>query len=409
MTQDTPQDRFAQLRAAQQNAYARAPAIRALYDLAGTTPQSLQGASDLSRLPVTSKDALLEQQLAAPPFGGFLAANSADIRRIFASPGPIYEPQFNSDKDGHGFAQAFASAGVGPGDRVLNTWSYHLVPAGLLLDEGIAACGATVLPAGTGGAELQAKLIRDLGVTCICASTAFFIALVETLEQLGSPLPASWKVRTAMLGGEMGDWMGKRKRLEQRYGITTFSAYATGDFGLIGFEEPGQPGYTMHPGRLVQICDPVSGEPLPVGVPGEIVVTTLSPGWPLIRFGTGDVACALSMTEDGLVQRMSLLQGRVGQAVKAREIFIYPRQIEELSLQVPGIHRAQVLVTKPNNRELVTLKLSLQSGLQKNSIQEQALEAFQRITRLKADSIEFLEPGTELPDDALLLLDKKHD
>src|SRR5690606_14576587 len=149
---------------------------------------------DLARLPVTSKDMLLAMQRENPPFGGFLAADEAAIKRIFVSPGPIHEPQLHGDQTGHGFSHVFQRAGVGPGDRVLNTWSYHLVPAGLLLDEGIASTGATVIPAGPGNSEQLAQLILELDISCICASTSFFITLIETLERMGHDLPAAWKV-----------------------------------------------------------------------------------------------------------------------------------------------------------------------------------------------------------------------
>lgn len=396
-------DRFAQLRKLQGEAFELAPAIRALYEQANLQPEDLRSAEELSRLPVTSKDALLALQQKNPPFGGFLAARDEDIRRIFVSPGPLHEPQLKSDTDGHGFGRVFLEAKIGPGDRVLNTWAYHLVPAGLLLDEGLTAAGATVIPSGTGGAELQAKLVIDLGITCICASTGFFITLIETLERMGYNLPQDWKLRTAMLGGEMGDWMGKRRRLEQRYGIRTFSAYATGDFGVIGFEQGDEEGYVIHEKRLVQICDPATGIPVSKGIPGEVVVTTLSPGWPLIRFGTGDVAFATELSADGMVQRIGPLQGRVGQAVKAREIFIYPRQLEELMLRVDGVCRAQAVVTVLQNREEITLRLAVEAGADRAGIEQSAAQAFQQLSRLRPDHIELLGPDALNAETALVL------
>lgn len=400
-------NRFEALRASQQFAYDRAPAIRAVYELAKMTPQDLQSPADLARLAVTSKDALLEKQRQVPPFGGFLAAEDASIRRIFISPGPVYEPQLFDDDTGHGFSHVFHQAGIGPGDRVLNTWSYHLVPAGLLLDAGIAATGATLIPCGPGGAEQQAQLIMELGITCICASTSFFVTLVETLERMGYDLPSQWKVRSAMLGGELGDWIGKRRALEQKYAIRTFSAYATGDFGLIGYEEPGLVGYTVQPDRLVQICDPLTGAPLPLGEPGQIVVTTLDHGWPLVRFGTGDVASALSHSPDGLVERIGMLQGRVGQGVKVREIFVYPRNVEELVIRVPLIQRAQIIVGKQQHRETATLRAVLAPGASKDSAQSDLMEMFRQLTRLKIDSVEWLSQD-ELAIDAPLLVNQKH-
>ncbi|SIR45133.1 hypothetical protein [Bosea sp. TND4EK4] len=397
---------FANLRESQAEAYKRAPAIREIYDRAGIRPDDLRTADDLSRLPVLKKERLLDRQRESPPFGGFLAAQNEDIARIFVSPGPINEPQMRGENDGLGFARAFAAAGVGRGDRVLNTWSYHLVPAGLLLDDGLRDRGASVIPAGTGGSEAQAKLIMDLGVTCICSSTAFFITLAETIEGQGYALPEAWNVKTALLGGEFGDWMGKRRRLEERYGIRTFSVYATADFGVIGFENNGSEGYEIHEDRIVQICDPVSGVPLPMGESGEIVVTTLRPGWPLIRFGTGDVAFATALTEEGTVHRIGMLQGRVGQAVKAREIFIYPRQIDELAIASPGVARAQAVISRPGHREEITLRLVLAPDADRDTVTGWVLGRFRELTRLKVDHLEFITAG-ELPADAPFLVDRK--
>jgi phenylacetate-CoA ligase len=407
LAQALEHDRFATLRRTQKAACERAPAIREVYVRAGITPQELHHGGDLARLPVTSKDNLLALQRGAPPFGGFLAADLSTIRRIFVSPGPIYEPQLNNDSTGHGFARVFREAGIGPGDRVLNTWSYHMVPAGLLLDDGIAATGATVVPGGPGGAEHQAQLILELGVTCICASTAFFFTLVESLERMGHELPAAWNVRAAMLGGEMGDWQGTRRRLESRYGIRTFSAYATGDFGVIGYEESGSDGYAIHPERLVQICDPRTGDPLPAGQQGEIVVTTLDEGWPLVRFGTGDVAIALEQSADGCASRISGLLGRVGQGVKVREVFVYPRNVEDVVTRVAAIQRAQLVVRREGNRETVVLRTEIKPGTSPEIIRPELDQAFRHATRLKLDTVEWLATGA-LDHDAALLVDQKY-
>ncbi|QDZ00569.1 phenylacetate--CoA ligase [Nitratireductor mangrovi] len=397
-------DRFARLRDIHHRAHDLAPAIRAILDGAGVAPSALDGSEALARIPVFKKERMIDLQRERPPFGGFLAAEESDIERIFVSPGPINEPQIRGESDHFGFAGAFAAAGIGRGDRVLNTWSYHLVPAGLALDDGLRATGAAVIPSGTGNSEMQAKLVLDLDVTCICAATAFFVTLAETIEAMGRSLPEQWSVKSALLGGEFGDWMGKRKRLEARYGIRTFSVYATADFGIIGFESDGEEGYEIHQDRIVQICDPVSGAPLPPGEPGEIVVTTLNAGWPLIRFGTGDVAIARSLHADGTVARISMLQGRVGQAVKAREIFVYPRQLEDLAISVPGLARAQAVVARPGHREEITLNLVTAEGADVDAIRRLAADRFRELSRLKADHVEVL---AAIPDDAPLVVDRK--
>jgi phenylacetate-CoA ligase len=397
-------DRFARLRVIQTAAYDRAPAIRAILDDAAIAPSALTGGEALARIPVFKKERMIDLQRERPPFGGFLAAPESDIARIFVSPGPINEPQLRTEADHFGFGEAFAAAGIGPGDRVLNTWSYHLVPAGLALDDGLRSTGAAVIPSGTGNSEMQAKLVLDLEVTCICAATAFFVTLAETIEGMGRSLPDQWAVKSALLGGEFGDWMGKRRKLEARYGIKTFSVYATADFGIIGFESGGEEGYEIHRDRIVQICDPVNGAPLPAGEPGEIVVTTLNAGWPLIRFGTGDVAIARALNADGTVSRISMLQGRVGQAVKVREIFVYPRQLEDLVIAVPGLARAQAVIARPAHREEITLNLVLDGDADAPTVRAQAAERFKELSRLRADDIAVV---SALPEDAPLVVDRK--
>ena len=230
----------------------RAPGLKSRFAAAGFDPATVRSLADLSRLPVMKKEELLKLQRANPPFGGFLAADLRDVGRIYVSPGPIFEPSL-SGGGGHGLDLLFRSAGVGAGDIILNTWMYHLVPAGLLFDEAAQAAGATVIPGGVGNTELQAQIIVETGVTSICASTAFFLTLAgKVLETYGRD---AWKVKTAFLGGEMGDWMAKRRRIEADYGVSTWAAYATADLGLVGYEDGGD-GYVVHPDRVVQICDP---------------------------------------------------------------------------------------------------------------------------------------------------------
>lgn len=398
-------DRFERLRQVQSNAWDRAPALRELYGCAGMHPADLHGVADLSRLPVTTKESLLARQRESPPFGGYLAADDGAIARIFVSPGPIYEPQLVADRNGHGLAEALRQASIGPGDRVLNTWGYHLVPAGLLLDDALRAVGAIVIPAGTGNTELQAQIVMELGITCICASTAFFVTLAQAIEAAGHQLPHDWKVRSAFLGGEMGDWLGKRRSLERRYGLRTFAAYATGDLGWVGCERPGQEGYEISDERIVQICDPTSGQPLPEGEPGEIVVSTLNPGWPLIRFGTGDVAYATASHADGTVRRIGMLQGRVGQAVKVREIFVYPRQLEDLVIGVPGLTRAQAVIHRPGHRDEITLRVALADGADLAEIEKDITSGFTRLSRLRPDRIDLVRDASWSP--TPLVLDQR--
>ena len=396
MSDDIYQD-IAQAYAAAAN---KAPGLKSRFAAAGFDPAAVTSVTDLSRLPVMKKEELLKIQRENPPFGGFLASDLKDIGRIYVSPGPIFEPAL-SGGGGHGLDLLFKSAGVGPGGIILNTWMYHLVPAGLLFDEAAQAAGATVIPGGVGNTELQAQIIVETGVTSICASTAFFLTLADkVIETYGRD---AWKVKTAFLGGEMGDWMAKRRRIEADYGVSTWAAYATADLGLVAYEDGGE-GYVVHPDRVVQICDPVSGEQLPQGEPGEVVVTARDAGWPMIRFGTGDSAFALESNADGSVSRLSALQGRVGAAVKVREIFVYPRVIEEVVIATPGAKSAQAVVTRENDRDMIRLSLVLDEGADTAAAEEAAAEAFKLQARIRADAVGVV---AELPENAELIVNDK--
>jgi phenylacetate-CoA ligase len=378
----------------------KAPGLKSRFAAAGFDPAAVTSLADLSRLPVMKKEELLKIQRENPPFGGFLAADLKDIGRIYVSPGPIFEPALPGSA-GHGLEMLFRQAGVGAGDIVLNTWMYHLVPAGLLFDEAAQAAGATVIPGGVGNTDLQAQIIVETGVTAICASTAFFLTLADkVIETYGRE---AWKVKTAFLGGEMGDWMAKRRRIEANYDVSTWAAYATADLGVVAYEDGGE-GYVVHPDRVVQICDPISGEQMPHGEPGEIVVTTRNATWPMIRFGTGDSACALESNEDGSVSRISALQGRVGAAVKVREIFVYPRVIEEVVIATPGVKTAQAVVTREGDRDMIRLSLVLEDGADAAAATAAAAEAFKQHSRIRADAVSVV---ADLPANADLIVNEK--
>jgi len=401
---DSVSDIFRQLAEKYEKAAALAPALEKRFKSAEFNPREIGSIEQLSQLPVLTKEELLNLQRQDPPFGGFLAAKPEELARIYVSPGPIFEPSLRGNKDGHGLDSLFRAAGTGPSDVVLNTWSYHLVPAGLLFEEAAQAVGATVIPGGVGNRELQAQIIVETGVTAICASTAFFVALADTvIEKFGKD---AWKVKTAFLGGEMGDWMAKRRRIEEKYNVSTWAAYATADLGMVAYEDGKGDGYIVHPRRIVQICDPVSGASVPAGETGEIVVTTLDAAWPMIRFGTGDSAKALEQTSDGRVIRVSALQGRVGSAVKVREIFVYPRAIEEVVIAISDITRARGIVTQENGRDTIALQVVASPDCNHQTIEDDVKQAFEKVARIRLDKVSLVEDQA-LPDDAELLINRK--
>ncbi|WP_258523868.1 phenylacetate--CoA ligase family protein [Roseovarius sp. TE539] len=374
-------DRLSTLARIVTEATQNAPALAARLSDSGIAPADLAEPGTLERLPVLAKTELMELQSGNSPFGGHLSVPLQEVAHLYASPGPIFEPVLRGH-EAHGFDRMFRAGGLGPGDVALNTWSYHLVPAGLLFDAGARATGATVVPSGPGRTELQVNLIETLGVTAFLGSTAYFEKVANAFASTHGATKDRWPVRRAFLGGEPGDWMAKRRRLEREHGVTTHSAYGTADLGLVGFEADGQPGYLCHEERLVQICDPDTGVPLSEGMPGQVVVTTLARGWPMIRFGTGDMARALEIGADGFVTRMSGIEGRVGDGVKVREIFVYATHARALSRSLGGGSEARIRISREGGSDHITLELSGPARPE-----EEILDAFQRITRLRADTV----------------------
>jgi phenylacetate-CoA ligase len=395
-------ERFARIRQVYADAANYAPALAKRFTEAGLSPTDLVDQRALDRLPVLKKERLLELQASDPPFAGYLSCDISELSHIFVSPGPIFEPLPADDLTGRGMNMMFEAAGIGRGDVALNTWSYHLVPAGLLFEQGLRAVGATVIPAGTGNTELQAELLAKLRPTAFLGSTAHFAKLVETLEAQGQDLPAQWNLKHAFLGGEFGDWTAKRRAIEQRFAIKTWSCYGTADLGLVGYERGDEAGYLVHGDRYVEICDPLTGLPLSQGASGEIIVTTLSRGWPMIRFGTGDVARALELAEDGGAAKISNLEGRVGAAVKAREIFIYPSHVQALAARIEGLREARVAVGQRDGRDEITVELLTEDAAKRSSLEESVAVTFRALTRLRPDVLHFVSSEREFSIEGLL-------
>lgn len=378
-------DTFARIRDVYSAAARQAPGLRRRLSAAGLRAEDILGPDALNSIPVLKKEQLLALQAAEPPFGGFLSSDIAEVGHIYVSPGPIIEPSPADDGGGHGMQMMIKEAGIGPGDIALNTWSYHLVPAGLLFDRALRTCGVTVIPAGTGNTELLAELVISLRPTAFLGSAANFASLVDQLRRSGRQIPEDWSLRHAFLAGEFGDWSSRRRAIERDLALKTWTCYGTADFGLIGYEVAGRDGYRVHADRYVQICDPETGAPLPVGEAGEIVVTTLVPGWPLIRFGTGDLGRATTLAADGGVEWLASVEGRVAAARKIREIFVYPDHLRQLSAKLEAVNEARLHVGRRGSREIITLEVLIPPGCQ---IDDEVIgNCFRSLTRLRADRI----------------------
>ncbi|MCC5986352.1 MAG: phenylacetate--CoA ligase family protein [Pararhodobacter sp.] len=391
-------DRLALLAARVAEAAAHAPALARRLDEAGLRPEELAVPGSLDRLPVLTKDDLMLMQQADPPFAGFLAGPISDVAHVFVSPGPIFEPVLAEDTGGMGMDRMFSAAGIGPDDVALNTWSYHLVPAGLLFDRGLRATGASVIPSGPGQTELQLTLIDALKVSVFVGSSVYFETVADAYARAQGSTAGRWSLKHAFVVGEPGkNWPHRRATLEAAHGVRVHTGYGTADLGLVGYDISGSGGYTVNPDRLVQICDPLTGVALKTGEIGQVVVSTLARGWPMIRFGTGDLAAALETGADGFVTRLGPVSGRVGSGVKVREIFIYPHHLARLSLELSGETEARARITREGSRDVITLELT-GPRLPEDAV----IAAFRRLTRLGVDHLHWIKRftvSTPLQDD----------
>lgn len=371
------------------HAYDQAPAIRELMDAAGTRPSEIKGAADLARIPVLSKDSLVEIHRENPPFGGFLTIDPMDLPRIYISPGPIYDPQPPA-ADPEAQLAPFRYIGLGRGDRVLNTFMYHLTPAGLLLDEAIRACGATVIPTGPGNTDLQIMMMMALGATGFVGQPSYLMTLLDKTEEMGMG-PESLPLKKALFSAEPYT-ASQQDRFEGEYNMKTTSAYGTADLGFVGYSRKGLQGFCIMPSVYLQVCDPETGEPLAAGETGEIVATTFNEAYPLIRFGTGDLG-ALSPEPERPGQQLLGLYGRSGDAIKVRGMFLHPNQLQAAAMHFPEIKNLQAVITRPENRDVVTVNIELREGASGDGLGEKLQNLAQAAARLRIDAVNVVEAG----------------
>jgi phenylacetate-CoA ligase len=377
------------------HAYAHAPAVKRIMDEAGVSPDDIQSAADLARIPVTSKDKLIEMHRADPPFGGWLAMDILDLPHIYVSPGPIFDPSPpNPDADAYtGPAESLTYLGVGRGDRVLNTFAYHLTPAGSLLDSLFVHAGATVIPSGPGNTELQIMMMQALNISVFCGQPSYLMTILDKCEQMGlTKEQVSFK--KALFSAEPYTPM-QQQRFEGDYGMKTTSVYGTADLGFVGHTMERLQGFSIADTIYLQVCDPQTGEPLPAGEIGEIVATSFNKNYPLIRFGTGDLG-NLAAEPDALTnghQQLFGLYGRSGEAVKVRGMFLHPNQLRGAMMFFPQIKHAQVIVTRPANSDHVRLLLEMHPGESGVGLGEQLQALAQNAIRLRIDEVEIVETG----------------
>ena len=313
----------------------------------------------LEDIPITRKDDLPALQALDPPFGGLIAVEAARLARVFASPGPILDPQ-GDDDDFWRFRMALAAAGFRQGDRVLNSASYHLTPLGFMLDSAARALGCVVVPAGTGQTDLQVRIAATLSATGYLGTPSFLYALLKRGRELGTPLP----IEVAFVTGEMLP-ESLRTELESDFKMRVLQGYGTADLGLLAYECPEKGGMHLHPESIVEVLDLETGAQAAPGQPGQLVATIFDEAYPLLRFATGDIGamavparCACGRT----APKLAGLLGRMGDAVKVKGMFIRGAEIDKALKAFPGIARFQAVVTRDQHQDHLEYVLELAPG-----------------------------------------------
>ncbi|KIN90283.1 phenylacetate--CoA ligase family protein [Thauera sp. SWB20] len=367
------------------HARAAAPAFGRL--LADVDPDSVTSREALATLPVTRKSELLELQKAARPFGGFSAVGwGAACRRVFASPGPLYEPE-GARPDYYRLARALFAAGFRAGDLVHNTFSYHFTPAGSMMETAAHALGCTVFPAGVGQTEQQLAAIVDLQPNAYVGTPSFLRILLDKADELGVRVSFT----KAFVSGEAFP-PSMRDALAAR-GIMAFQAYATADIGLIAYETPAREGMVVDEDVLLEIVRPGTGDPVAVGEVGEVVVTTLNPDYPLIRFGTGDLSAVLPGDSPcGRTNvRIKGWMGRADQTTKVKGMFVHPGQIAQVVRRHPEITRARLVVDNPDLADRMTLMCEAAGG-GSEALAAAVAASIRELTKLRGE-VAFLPAG----------------
>lgn len=364
-------------------AYHNAKQVGRAFDKLGLKPNDIRTIKDLEKIPVTTKDELLQLQHREPPFGGFLTVPLNSLKRIYISPGPLYDVVGGMSQALLRFFKATKLAR--PGDIVMVAMNFHMVPAGLELADALNLAGVTVVPTGTGQAELQVRIAHDLEATGFCGFPDFLMNVLSKAEEMNCELSFKW----ALGGGRLS------RQLEQK-GLDVFEFYGTADAGLLAWECSEKCG--MHyndEDAIIEIVDPKTGKQLPPGEEGEVVVTVLNKIYPLIRLGTSDLAsyvnerCRCGRTSP----RIPRITGMLGDHVRVKSMFVHGAELEKALSVFPAVSRYQMVLSQEGYTDRICLKLEPNQPVDKKALAANVKIRCKEVFRLNVDKIEFVLPG----------------
>ena len=366
---------------------------------AGVDPSSIASRAALATLPITRKSELVELQKAQRPFGGLNATAPSGLARIFMSPGPIYDPE-GRRPDFWRAARTLFAAGFRPGDVVLNCYSYHLSPAGSMFETGLHHLGCAVIPGGVGHTELQARAIADLEPSGYVGTPSFLKIILEKCDELGL---ASASIRRALVSGEA--FMPAVRSFLVKRGVEGYQAYGTADLGLVAYETEAREGLVLNEDTILEIVRPGTGDPLPDGEVGEVVVTTFNADYPLVRFATGDLSAVLGGPSPcGRTNvRIKGWMGRADQTTKVRGLFVHPHQVAEV-LRRHGLARGRLIVGNEAGEDRMTLCIE-GAATQDTALAGMIEGTLHDLMKLRG-AVQFVSPGS-LPNDGKVIEDAR--
>jgi len=388
-------------------AYRHAPAVKKIFDDAGVSPRHIRRIKDLERLPVTTKDQLVKVQQANPPFGGFLAVPLNSLGRIYVSPGPIYDAW--GEERIKAAVRGFVRMGLPkPGDVVMVSTAYHMVPAGLFMTDALDVLGCTVVPAGIGQTELQVKVLHDLKATAICSFPSFTMSILKKAEEMGYNVRKDFNLKYTTGGGERHIQV-LRKVFEEQYGLVVADGYATADVGSVAWDCGLGLGYHYDDAEcVIEIVDPQTGKQVKPGEEGEIVVTLFSKVYPLVRFGTGDLAsytnetCACGRT----APRIPKIIGMIGEHIRVKGMFVHMKELDEAFSKLPQVLKYQMVLKLDGHKDQITLNAETEPGVDCKALSAAINQRTQEVFKLRMDTIEFLPKG-KLPQEYKKVLDTR--
>jgi phenylacetate-CoA ligase len=395
------------LRGILQYAYKNSIAFKNKMDSAGLKAKDIQTIKDLEKIPITKKTELMELQKKNPPFGGFEGVPITEMRRIFISPGPLYEPG-EADYDELGWAQGMYAGGFRPGDITINTFSYHMVPFALqMVDNSLHMIGCISIPMGVGNTEQQVNILQSFKATGFCGTPSFLLNIAEKAEEMGFDLKKDMNLKAGFVAAEMLP-ESLRSKLEEKFGMMIRQTYGTADVRCLGYECMKKNGMHIPDDKIVEIVDPETGKQLGPGKIGEIVATTFNKIYPLIRFGTGDLSiltetpCPCGRTSPRLLK----ILGRVDQATKVRGLFVHPGQVNEVASRYPQIANYQMVIKRKEDKDEMIFRIELKEEVsQPEKLKQDIEQSIRDVMKIRGD-VQSVPKGT-IPEGAKKIEDQR--